>query len=385
MVKSVNLKSKYLVFQNIGSAIFAIASFFGVQGAAMAQSSVSIYGLISAGVGYTSNSGGRNLVSVINGPEQLPRFGFKGREDLGGGTSAIFTLENGFSITNGTLGQGNRMFGRQAWVGLANQRWGTFTVGRQYDDMSQTLYWSESAVLFSAFGTRIGDTDNIFNTLRFNNSVKYKSADYNGLSLSGTYAFSNATEFSNNSGFSFGVSYVHGPLKLGLAMAQYNRPASASNASAAVDSSSYGYSSPFTMSLNGSSVQVQRSIALGATYDFGFLAATLGYSNVLFDYIDSTGLRVQNAELTLTHQITPAWLVGAAYIYTVGDYSSNPQVHYNQLNIGTVYSLSKRTDLFLVGIGQWAGGAAKYAQIYSTTASATRNQFSVTSGIRVKF
>jgi GBP family porin len=168
-------------------------------------------------------------------------------------------------------------------------------------------------------------------------------------------------------------------------MAQYNRPASTTNPSAAVDDSLYGYTSPFTKSLTGAAVQRQRIFGAGATYDFGFLCATLGYSNVLFEYTDTTGLRVQNGELTLTRRLSPEWLVGLGYIFTVGNYSAGEQVHYNQVNLGAVYSLSKRTDLFLVGVGQRAGGDASYAQIYSLPASSSKVQIAVTGGIRLRF
>ena len=58
-----------------------------------------------------------------------------GKEDLGGGLKAIFVLENGFNVFNGTLGQGGDMFGRQAYVGLSTAQYGTVTLGRQYDSV----------------------------------------------------------------------------------------------------------------------------------------------------------------------------------------------------------------------------------------------------------
>ncbi|MGF6919449.1 porin [Paraburkholderia sp. 40] len=140
-------------------------------GLASAQSSVTLYGLISTAIAYANNQKGGSSWFVANGPMQPPRFGLKGTEDLGGGLHAIFTLESGFSITNGSLSQGGRMFGRQAFVGLSSDRIGTITVGRQYDLGAATLCAYESACQFAAYGTHIGDNDNVFNTFRVNNAV----------------------------------------------------------------------------------------------------------------------------------------------------------------------------------------------------------------------
>ncbi|HMC47406.1 MAG TPA: porin, partial [Caballeronia sp.] len=85
-----------------------------------AQSSVTLYGLISGGVGFATNQGGHNAYEALSGTNQNPRWGLKGREDLGGGTSAVFQLENGFNIMSGTASQNGREFGRLAYVGLAD-------------------------------------------------------------------------------------------------------------------------------------------------------------------------------------------------------------------------------------------------------------------------
>ncbi len=92
---------------------------------AHAQSSVTLYGIIDAGISYANNAartgGNDSLVKYDDGVAQGSRWGLKGAEDLGGGLKAIFTLENGFNSGNGTLGQGGAMFGRQAFVGLARR------------------------------------------------------------------------------------------------------------------------------------------------------------------------------------------------------------------------------------------------------------------------
>ena len=101
--------------------------------AAHAQSSVTLYGLIDAGITYTNNQGGHSNWQETSGSVNGSRWGLRGSEDLGGGLKAIFTLENGFNIANGNLGQNSREFGRQAFVGLASDQFGSVTLGRQYD------------------------------------------------------------------------------------------------------------------------------------------------------------------------------------------------------------------------------------------------------------
>src|ERR1700748_2322615 len=101
--------------------------------AAQAQSSVTLYGLIDAGVTYVNSTktanGGHSLIAEQDGATaglSGSRWGMRGNEDLGGGLAAIFVLESGFSYNNGTSGQGGALFGRQAFVGLSSTQYGTF-------------------------------------------------------------------------------------------------------------------------------------------------------------------------------------------------------------------------------------------------------------------
>src|SRR5690606_10200795 len=112
-------------------SLLALAVLGTFSGAALAQSSVTIYGVADAGIAYTDNGNpAGEQWSVESGQQSGSRLGFKGTEDLGGGLSAIFTLESGFNLDNGTSAQGGRLFGRQAWVGL-NGGFGTVKLGRQ--------------------------------------------------------------------------------------------------------------------------------------------------------------------------------------------------------------------------------------------------------------
>ena len=147
----------------------------GVTGIAHAQSSVTLYGLIDESIQYVNNATphGGSLVQLFGGNLQAPRFGLKGTEDLGGGLKAIFQLENGFDVNTGKLGQGGLMFGRQAYVGLTGDSWGTATAGRQYDPLVDMVQPLTADNYFGSTFTTPGDVDNNDNSFRVNNSVKY--------------------------------------------------------------------------------------------------------------------------------------------------------------------------------------------------------------------
>ncbi|NPT61874.1 porin, partial [Paraburkholderia elongata] len=119
--------------------ILAAALLGVLANTAHAQSSVTLYGLIDVGITYTNSQltshGGHSNVQETSGAVDGSRWGLRGAEDLGGGLKAIFTLENGFNVNNGTFGQGGREFGRQAFVGLSSTDYGTVTFGRQYSSM----------------------------------------------------------------------------------------------------------------------------------------------------------------------------------------------------------------------------------------------------------
>jgi predicted porin len=115
-----------------GTAIaIALAAASGA-GSAQAQNQVTVYGLIDAALAHLDNAdaAGHSVTKMPSLTGSLPsRIGFRGTEDLGGGLTAVFTLESGFNPDVGTLGQGGRIFGRQAWVGLRG-KWGMLQMGR---------------------------------------------------------------------------------------------------------------------------------------------------------------------------------------------------------------------------------------------------------------
>ncbi|MET3434017.1 putative porin [Herbaspirillum seropedicae] len=154
---------------------------------AMAQSSVTIYGIIDTGVVYTNNANG-NGNSVFKMPSltgSFPsRIGFKGTEDLGGGLQAMFVLESGFAPDTGAMGQGGRLFGRQSYVGLKNS-WGQLMLGRQVNMtyLSQLKTDVMGPNLFA-----IGSIDAYLPNARSDNAIGYLG-NFSGFTVGATYSF----------------------------------------------------------------------------------------------------------------------------------------------------------------------------------------------------
>lgn len=371
---------------------------------AHAQSSVTLYGLIDAGITYVNNvqtspGNGHSLWQESSGAINASRWGLRGAEDLGGGLKAIFTLENGFSIANGTLGQQTREFGRQAYVGLSSAEFGTLTLGRQYDDVVK--YLGPLSLTGSQYGGTFFahpfDNDNLQNSFRVNNSVHFQSANYTGLRLGAMYGFSNAAgAFSNNRQYSVGASYDFAGFNFAAAYLQLNNALNTitpSAASVALGANSGGAvtDSPFTS-------QRQRIWGAGFNYTFGpatagllftqtrlFGATGIANSNVVF--AGPSDLRFNNFDVHARYMLTPTLAVSGEYVYTDGKFNgANPKWH--TVGLLADYSLSKRTDVYLQSEYQHAnadGITGLTAFVNGLKPSATPNQVAVTAGVRHRF
>jgi predicted porin len=152
-------------------ALAVLAS--GFAGTAQAQNSnVSIYGIADLGfvrdIGATATG---STSTITSGAQSASRIGFKGREDLGNGMAAIFTLESGVLMDTGASDQGGLLFGRQAFVGLQTKA-GTVRVGRMYNPLYEARHTFDP--FDGGFG---GDYGRLFITggKRDNNSIVYDS------------------------------------------------------------------------------------------------------------------------------------------------------------------------------------------------------------------
>lgn len=369
-------------------------------GAAHAQSSVTLYGVIDNSITYVHNAAGNtNLWALGNasgGDLAGTRWGLKGQEDLGGGLAAIFQLENGFNPQNGTLGQGGREFGRQAFVGLTSQTYGTLTLGRQYDpvvDMVQAI--TADNYFGSAFSTP-GDVDNYDNSSRTNNAIKYVSPTYAGLQFEGMYALGGVAG-STGSGqtWSLAAAYNNGPI--GLA-AGYFRASNTNTLGANGLRTAWGGTSDGTFDgpINSGYVSA-KSIGIArvaAQYTVGAFTLGASYSNAQYKADAFSAFRSTEkynvGQGFLNYQATAALLLGVGYSYTKA--SGDTSATYHQASLGADYSLSKRTDVYLVGAYQHASGTvgdgtrtAAQASIGSYGYNGTSSQELVALGLRHKF
>ncbi|BAO89001.1 porin Gram-negative type precursor [Caballeronia cordobensis] len=346
-------KIRYMVVGSLIAAAFP----------AFAQSSVTLYGLIDEGLDFTNNANGSKAYKMQSGDVQGSRWGLKGTEDLGSGLKALFQIESGFNVNTGALGQGGLAFGRQAYVGLSDGAFGTVTLGRQYDSLvdylaQTTVNGNWGGFLFS----HPYDNDNTDNTFRVNNTIKYTSATFAGVQFGGTYSFSNDTNFANNRQYSVGAQYTNGGLLLAAAYLQANNPSA--TATGAINN---GGDENFV---------AKRLQVFGAGVNYTIGAATVGfaYTNSYITQPVSSGyvgpitpgggatlssLRFNNFEVNAKYQFTPALYVGGMYDYTrVSFNASSGQSHpvFHLAGLMVDYSLSKRTDVYVQGVYQHAGG-----------------------------
>ena len=355
-----------------------------LSGSAHGQSAVSVYGLISAGVGYVSNEGGVVRHHAISGTNQNPRWGLRGSEDLGGGLSAVFALEQGFNVMAGTLSQNGRAFGRQSYVGLSDGTFGALTFGRQYDTVHDYL----GPVLIASNGVAIGDNDNAYNNIRIQNSLKYVSPWVSGVNFTAVYGLSESTTRSDNEAYSVGLGYKQGPWNAGAVYARMNNPNSTTSPNGAVANDYASSLLLFTKSaVNPTSGTGRQTIAgAGGLYTVGPAVIGAYFSDVKYVYLDGSHLDLQNLNVNLNYAVVPTVILGAAYTRTAGKYDViNTKPSWDQVNLQLDYVLSKRSDLFLNAIEQRAGGDALRANIFGFGASSGRSQTMVTAGMRHRF
>jgi predicted porin len=344
-------------------SIVALAVLGAFSGAALAQSSVTLYGILdvnymwqelptTVGTG-TAARVQQESVSAINGGHQFGnRWGLRGSEDIGGGLKAIFTLESGFNIDSGTSGQGGRLFGRQAWAGLSGG-WGDVVGGRIATFSSGTGSWD----MFSRvdpFGTgfglaSLGNTFISANALRVDNAVLYRSPKIGG--FQGGIGYSTridggetAPSDTNVKLFFSGANFEYGPF---YAVITYD---SADNVAGRPD---------------------QKNLQIGGTFNIGPFRLHAGYADqsdigAVSALVTASG----NSQLiplpagipafdASAYMLGATWNIGAFALLAsyqsfnadgqnvrVGTSLVNFDPDYTVYGIGGTYTLSRRTNLY---------------------------------------
>ena len=190
---------------------------------ALAQTSVTVYGIVDAGLVHESGAAAGGTTKVSSGVASGSRLGFRGKEDLGNGMAAIFAIESGFNADTGTSGQGGVLFGRQAFVGLSG-RFGSLTLGRQYTPYYKVL--RDVGDPFGAVGLA-GRAGNLMalNT-RTDNLVVYTGPAIAGFKADLAYGAGEvAGDSSKNRTLSGSLGYANGPLALQAAHHRIDNPA----------------------------------------------------------------------------------------------------------------------------------------------------------------
>ena len=431
-------------------SLLAVAAMTAFAGAAQAQSSVTVYGILDVGfVGsnYSGTSITANAANTNNGAavgsvatkqntagfgqsaESTSRIGFKGNEDLGGGMSAVFTLELGLSPnsngastsgvskdtanTTTTLVSQPAVFGqinRQAFVGLKKNGLGTVTIGTQYTPIFDVQSATDAAgnnnlVGNAVYSGNLQSSSGSFNmgsapyagavanqslnvdtgayTTRTSNALKLQSDRFSGFAGQLFYAQANQNTTqtganfaagttggtNNNTAWGLNADYVWNKLQVVAAYQNIKNqdvgPVSATGAAYAVATTAYAGGTADSFGTNATDNQTYAA----ATYDFGILKAYYQFvtRKVTSTFDSSYSTKRTGNQIGVKSQLTPVISAYATYGMTNAAYFGQglPAANGRTFQVGVDYFLSKRTNLYV------AGGAVNQSSNGSTSAATT--------------
>ena len=406
-------------------SLLAIAAMTAFAGAAQAQSSVTVYGLLDVGIMGTTNNGNINnstwavptnmsnasgtkngsAVGFMAGGESQSRIGFKGSEDLGGGTKAIFLLEQGFNAgtgnsantglannkqtaaNGGTMGgdtslQG-QLFNRGAYAGLSNDNYGTLTAGRQQNLMLDNIggYDPVNAQMFSplAFSGSYGG-GGYTDESRVNNAFKYAGKFY-GVNVNALYG-PGGVAGSSTAGTTTGFQLGYEQAKYGVqAIASHTTDATAlAGASANTSLTAANVTNGYTLVnaygavaetiMNTTAYQLtgkynpMSSLWLKAGYEREYITTPSNYQQVNGVTTTTSGYSIATINPQLANKSLNVFWVGANYDFTPTIKGSIGYYYVGQLSSGinsqtavaagttqyqsamVEYYMSKRTNLY---------------------------------------
>lgn len=354
----------------ITHTLVAIAAGLTFGAAAQAESSVTLYGILDAGVqgstqslanGYSASNFG-----LANGVQQGNRFGLKGSEDLGSGTRATFVLEGGFNLGSGASQQNGALYGRQSWVGLENNSWGYVRLGKQYNFATDYIQGVIDPFLGGFGQANIGTTFGAANLTRYNNMVKYQSPTWNGLTAGIGYSFANGLTSvytdpktlvaantynyatSNNARtVAAGLKYVNGPVTLAgsydvMYGAENIAGSGAANPSQWIVGGMYDFnvakvSAAYSQTRNG---WINGQASVDSTFTANAYGG--GAGGVLYD----TNFGANSYLAGVTVPVGGVQKVFASYQYATPIASFAAAANLNIYSVGYQYDFSKRTNAY---------------------------------------
>jgi predicted porin len=373
-------------------SLLAIAAMTAFVGAAQAQSSVTVYGILdvgyinqkSDGSGTVANTKANNSL-IGTSAETTSRIGFRGTEDLGGGSSAFFTIETNMMPNAATASTWQN---RQSFAGLKNKM-GEVALGTQYTpvfnqmaatDVGQTnnmigsvVYPQNAASSNSNPGLAApyaaasgGGTASDSLTVRTSNTITAKSAKFSGFGAGVMYtqnasASDPATAVETKNNYTgWGVQADFSGVKnlyVGLAY----QALKSDNTS---PTSSLTSPTPAVWSVAGGGTNTQdNQTYAGATYDFGILKAYAAYVNRKATSTYNTAYFAKRTaqQIGVRSYITPtiegwaSWGNGKLTAYG----NSSPSANFTGWQLGANYYLSKRTNLYgIYGANNLASSSA---------------------------
>jgi len=415
-------------------SLFALAALTAFAGAASAQSSVTVYGILDVGF-IGGNTTVNNSNPATNTPttvrttgnqfgesaEQTSRLGFKGSEDLGNGTQAVFTAEFGLAPADANLSgntaatssygaSGTGLVNRQTFVGLHKNGLGQAAIGTQYTGihnavnatdpggannmMGNVIYPYSSGTATNGQATSQGNT--VAYTVRMANSLTLQSDEFAGFRVNAMAVLNNknATQYdathggnTNTNGFGIGADYTYNKAYV---TAQYQAFKQFTTGGSVASAQPFNQAGAGLVSLvpsvagvapagtdavpvtQGNNVQDNQTY-VAATYDFGILKAYAQYVSRKASATADSNVYIKRAaeQIGVRSFITPtveAWASAGLGRYTTFG-SGQPTANFNAWQLGSNYWLSKRTNLYAI----YGGTTTSTSSANATTGTVATN------------
>ncbi|WP_176079819.1 porin [Paraburkholderia tropica] len=328
---------------------------------AVAQSSITLYGMVDESIAYANNQKGHSNLYMSAGHRYANRFGFRGDEVLSGTTHAIFDIEAGFDPSTGDSSTAGLIFNRQAYVGLSDSRFGQLTLGRQYSPYYHFVApLSGSALGTAAASAQPGDIAGLDTTIRINEAITYTSPTIGGLTLGVMLApGSTSGSVAQGSSISAAASYHQGPFALATGFTHFDN---ASTANGSWSTSSTATPSNSAIIQGYLSARSMQQFAVAGTYTQGRSLTSLTYANVQFSP-DAGSLFTDKAvfntfEILEKYHVSKMLDVTAEVTYERASKANGIKnaAQYRQVSFSETVFLSKRSLLyFLQGYGRGTG------------------------------